>query len=158
MAALFVKLMASGTKSTNQSVGLLFAQRRMDAALGTGPPFWGSGTPMVYDAATRCWTEAAADTTTFAGGLGGGVYTSDENNKTLFYHKLEARLVRAQIMGDLYRLKVDVMWWPNTSGATPQAVVRQGTGKQFLTLTRMFYYQKVKDKGWTEPGYLPDSP
>lgn len=154
-AALFTKLMASSTKSTNQTVGLLFAQRRMEAALGTGPPFWGAASPMTYDAVRRTWTESATDTTGFGGGPGGGVYTTDENNKTLFYHKLEATLVRAQMMGDMYRLKVDVIWWPNLTGSEPQAVVRQGVGKQSITLTRLFYYQKVKDKGWSPAGYIP---
>lgn len=155
MAALFTKLMASSTRTTNQSVGLLFAQRRMDAALATGPPFWGSDAPMTYNVGTRTWEENASDTTAFAGGPGSGVYTSDETNKTVFYHKMQAQLIRPQMMGDLYRLRVDVVWWPNTSGGTIQSTVRQGVGKQFLTLTRLFYYPKVKDKTWSPAGYIP---
>ncbi|MEW6282750.1 MAG: hypothetical protein AB1758_29335 [Candidatus Eremiobacterota bacterium] len=144
--SVFTYLLAASSKSTHQTVGLLFAQRRLDLAAQLGPPTWGADAPLTWNAGTGIYREDPTDTTTLGGMPGGGVYTHDEQHKTMFWHQFEARLIRSNQMGDLYQFWVQVIWWADESGAQPQVQWRQGTGRQSIELTRTYYYSNVKPR------------
>lgn len=137
-ALIFARMLASTSKTGSQTVGLIFAQRRLEQATQIGPPDtpgapgWGITDP----------NEILAD----------GVYTPDDKLQTTFWNRLtvtplDDRSVMSdggRKMGDLYRLRVEVYWWavdPNN----PRPTFRLGTGEQKVELETMYYYQRVKD-------------
>lgn len=137
-ALIFTRMLASTSKTGSQTVGLIFAQRRLEQATQVGPPEtpggagWGISDP----------NEILAE----------GVYTPDDKLQTTFWNRLtvtplDDRTVMSdggRKMGDLYRLKVEVYWWavdPNN----PKPAFRQGTGEQKVELETIYYYQRMKD-------------
>lgn len=138
IAALFTRLLASSTKGSNQTLGLIFAQRRLDAAQRTGPPFWGLTKAMTADAGGDYVEGTASEQ---------GVYFQDDQAQTSFYYKFQADRIKADTMGDLYRLSVDVVWWPSTADVAKAAKttdVGHGTGKKSVSLSRVFYHPNIK--------------
>ena len=138
IAALFTRLLAASAKSSNQTVGMIFAQRRLDAAQRTGPPYWGGTDKMTADG-NGDFKETTSDSE--------GVYFQDDQAQTSFYYRFEAHLIKADAMGDLYKLSVDVVWWPSTKGVADKAKttdVGHGTGKKSLSLSRVFYHPNIK--------------
>lgn len=138
VALLFTRMLASTSKSGSQTVGLLFAQKRLEEATQVGPPElpgapgWGITDP----------DEVLAE----------GVYTPDDKTQTTFWNRLTVTSLDdrppvaggGRKMGDLYRLRVEVYWWA-TDPADPQPVFRPGTGEQKVELETLYYYQRVKD-------------
>ena len=137
VAGLFTRLLAASSKSSTQTVGLLFAQRRLDAAQRNGPPNWGAASPISEVAGN--YREGSSDSQ--------GVYLTDEAAQTTFFYRFEANRVESKPMGDLYRLSVDVVWWPSTGATAKNAQPGEtghGTGKQSVSLARVFYQHNVK--------------
>ncbi|MEW6279178.1 MAG: hypothetical protein AB1758_11175 [Candidatus Eremiobacterota bacterium] len=137
--AVFTRLMASSTKSSSQTVGLLLAQRRMDQAIRTGPPAWGANPPLSTTEDLPFYEENQSQVT--------GVYQHDEQNKVDYYHHFRAERVQRKPMGDLWRLTVDVVWWPSDGRAATiknTNEVRQGSGRLSLSVSRLYYHQFVK--------------
>lgn len=140
IAALFTRLLAASSKGSNQTVGTIFAQRRLDAAQRNGPPYWGAKEKLSWDIATgNYWEGTSAQE---------GVYFQDDQTKTAFHYRFKADKIRAEDrMGDLYRLTVDVVWWPSTDAVASKARttdVGHGTGKKSVTLSRVFYHPFIK--------------
>lgn len=138
VAALFTRLLAASTKGTHQTVGMIFAQRRLDAAQRNGPPYWGADAPLSQDSSGD-YRETTSNEE--------GVYFQDDQTETSFYYKFVADRIYADTMGDLYRLNVDVVWWPSTAAVAAQARrtdTGHGTGKQSVTLSRVYYHPNLK--------------
>ncbi|GMU53458.1 MAG: hypothetical protein AMXMBFR33_26040 [Candidatus Xenobia bacterium] len=135
---IFTRMLASTSKTTNQTVGLVFAQRRLEQATQIGPPEtpggpgWGISDP----------SEVLAE----------GVYTPDDRLQTTFWNRLTVQPLDerpvmpdgGRKMGDLYRLRVEVYWWASDPN-NPQPIVRQGMGVQKVELETIYYYQRMKD-------------
>jgi len=140
IAALFTRLLAASTKGTHQTLGMIFAQRRLDAAQRNGPPYWGAQEKLQHDIVTGNYWEATSGEE--------GVYFQDDQTETMFYYRFRADKVRAEDrMGNLYRLTVDVAWWPSTDAVASKARttdVGHGTGKKSVTLSRVFYHPNIK--------------
>ena len=138
IAALFVRLLTSSTKGSHQTVGVMFAQRRLDAAQRTGPPYWGAENPLTKTGVGDYRESTSGNE---------GVYFQDDQSQTEFYYRFEAALIRSKPMGDLYRLKCDVAWWPSTQAVADKAKttdVRREMGKQSVSLSRVFYWPQLK--------------
>lgn len=137
-ALIFTRMLASSSKTGNQTVGLMFAQRRLEQATQVGPPDspggpgWGVNDP----------NEILAD----------GVYTPDDKLQTTFWNRLTVTALDdrnlmpdgGRKMGDLYKLKVEVFWWA-TDPNNPRPVFRPGTGEQKVELETIYYYQRMKN-------------
>ncbi|GMU56944.1 MAG: hypothetical protein AMXMBFR33_60900 [Candidatus Xenobia bacterium] len=136
--AVFTKLMASSTKSSSQTIGLLLAQRRMDQAMRSGPPGWGGNPPVSTTEDLPLYEENQSQST--------HVYQHDEMNGIEYWQHFKAERIQRKTMGDLWRLTVDVVWWPSDVAAPIKSTdnVRQGQGRLSLTLSRAYYHQFVK--------------
>ena len=138
VALLFTRLLAASTKGSHQTVGMLFAQRRIDAAQRGGPPNWGTAQPLPEDADGDFRETTSGEE---------GVYFQDDQSQTSFYYRFTADRIKADAMGSLYRLSVDVVWWPSTADVASKARrsdVGHGTGNKSVTLSRVFYHQYVR--------------
>lgn len=137
--AVFTRLMASSTKSSSQTIGLLLAQRRMDQATRSGPPGWGGNPPLSTVEDQPYYEEAQSQLT--------DVYQHDETNKIDYWSHFKAERVQRKPMGDLWRLTTTVVWWPSDQAAPTikdPNLVRQGSGRLSVTLNRIYYHQFVK--------------
>ncbi len=136
--AVFTKLMASSSKSSSQTVGLLLAQRRMDQAMRAGPPGWGTDPPLSTTEDLPLYEENQSQ--------GVHVYQHDDMNQIEYWQHFKAERIQRKAMGDLWRLTVDVVWWPSDVAAPIKSTdnVRQGQGRLSLTLSRAYYHQYVK--------------
>ncbi len=139
-AMIFTRMLASTTKTGNQTVGLIFAQRRLEQATQVGPPD-------PSDPTGPGWGITNQDEI-----LAEGVYTPDDKLQTTFWNRLtvtplddrNAMPDGGRKMGDLFKLRVEVYWWA-TNPADPRPTFRQGTGEQKVELETIYYYQRMKD-------------
>ena len=135
VVGLFVKLMNASTKGLDQTVALDIAQNKLDFAAASTPAKW-----------TFFSSEPHSIT--------------DPRTPTPFYYVLTAKdmssyvgppghlLPPSDLMGDLYKLDIDVYWWPanlNVTNVTvTQGTVRQEIGRLSVHLSRAVYIANMK--------------
>jgi len=120
VVGLFVRLNVSSTKSVDQNVALELAHRVLDDYAEADPSSW--------DVESNKELE-----------------THDPASKTTFYYRLRHRLISdpTDPMGDLYRLDVDVSWWPGDV-TKPYDAKRRDYGKLNLHLSRTVFIEHFK--------------
>jgi prepilin-type N-terminal cleavage/methylation domain-containing protein len=118
---LFVRITVSSSKSVDQSAALELAHRVLDEYADADPSTWDA-------------VESDQD-----------LQTHDPALKTTFYYRLSNRRISTaeDEMGNLYRLDVDVSWWP-ANAANPQPGQRRDYGKLSLQLSRTVFVEQFK--------------
>lgn len=117
----FVRLTVSSTKSEDQTVALELANKVLEEYAGVDPAYW-----------------EVASSETFS--------SRDPRTQTTFYYRLRfRRLSRADAeMGDLYRLDVDVSWWPADPGQPHQQTRRRDYGKLQVHLSDVVFIEDYR--------------
>ena len=122
---LFVKLLNASTKGLDQTVALDIAQNRLDVVASSPASKWAGF------ASTQ------------------GMAIVDSRSMTTFHYKLiyeELSSPGGQAdskMGDLYRVDVEVFWWPDDQN-NPQAAKRTEMGQLKVNLSRIVYIENMK--------------
>lgn len=124
---LFVKLLNASTKGLDQTVALDIAQNRLDVVAASPASKW-LGFAKTVDMAIV-----------------------DSRSNTTFYYNLtwnelsENGVNIDNKMGDLYRVDVEVFWWPeNTNPSNAKAAERVEMGKLRVNLSRIVYIENMK--------------
>ncbi|MFN8610518.1 MAG: type II secretion system protein [Vulcanimicrobiota bacterium] len=120
---LFVRLTASSSKSADQSAALEVASRLLDEYARSTPEAW-QGISSQQDLQTR-----------------------DPGSKTTYYYRLRHRQIDdgKSLMGDLYRLDVDVFWWPSDSSKLNATPNRRDYGKLKVSLGRVVFVEHFRN-------------
>ncbi len=118
LLGLFSRMLASQSKSSHQTVGILMAQKIIERCSRAGPPNWG------LTDITQVQTES--------------VVVQESKASVDFSYQLTASVVAPEPskvpMGTLYLLELKLWWW------SEQAV--GGTGKSFVETSRVVYIEK----------------
>lgn len=119
---LFVRLTSSSSKSADQSVALEVASRLLDEYAGAAPEVW-KDVSSQQDLQTR-----------------------DPGSKTTFYYRFRSKQIddSSSLMGDLYRLDVDVYWWPDNPNKLTQTANRRDYGKLEVHLARVVFVERFR--------------
>ncbi|MBT9587081.1 type II secretion system protein [bacterium] len=119
---LFLRITVSSTKSVDQSAALELAHRVLDEYADADPSTWNA-------------VQADED-----------LQTHDPALKTTFYYRLRNRRINGSgdVMGDLYRLDVDVSWWPADPTLAVSTARRRDYGKLSLHLSRTVFVEQFK--------------
>lgn len=118
---LFVRLTTSSSKSADQSVALEVASRLLDEYAGSSP---------------SDWTTVSSQQE---------LQTRDPGSKTTFYYRFKHRVIDSQsLMGDLYRLDVDVYWWPDDPTRLQKTPNRRDYGKLQVHLGRVVFVEQFR--------------
>ena len=120
---LFVRLTASSSKSADQSVALEIASRLLDEYARASPEDW-KGVAAQQDLQTR-----------------------DPGSKTTYYYRLRHKQIDdgKSMMGDLYRLDVDVFWWPDDPTKLDKTPSRRDYGKLKVSLGRVVFVERFRE-------------
>lgn len=118
---LFARLNIAATKSVDKSVAMELAQRVLDSAAAVAPAQWDT---------FRGTQDLASRTTPVT---------------TTYFYELDSRVLTApnEPMGDLYRLDVEVSWWPADS-SNAQKSRRRDYGKLHLRLSRVIWVEAMR--------------
>lgn len=121
---LFVRLTASSSKSADQSAALEVASRLLDEYARAAPEEWKN-------------VDSRQD-----------LQTRDPGSKTTYYYRLRHKQIDdgTSLMGDLYRLDVDVFWWPANQARLDQTPNRRDYGKLKVSLGRAVFVEHFRDK------------
>lgn len=111
-AVVLNQLMASNSKTTDTTAGLLFAQRKLDEAAR-----------QVQNGAFTDEIDAAEK-----------IYSHDFNAPTTFKYNLTSSPVTNSSMGNMVRLHIEVWWWTENPDR-----VREGMGRLSAELERLVY-------------------
>lgn len=116
---LFVRFTVSSTKSTDQTAALELANQVLDEFADASPSYWNQTGTKEFQ-------------------------THDDVTRTTFSYRLDYRLLSPPTaqMGDLYRLDVQVSWWPDSSGTLQNQ--RRDYGKLHLNLSRTVFVENLK--------------
>lgn len=119
---LFVRLTTSSSKSADQSVALEVASRLLDEYSGASPETW-KGVSNRQDLQTR-----------------------DPGSTTTFYYRFRSKQIddTKSLMGDLYRLDVDVYWWPDDPTKLTKTPNRRDYGKLEVHLARVVFVESFR--------------
>jgi Tfp pilus assembly protein PilV len=122
---LFVKLLNASTKGLDQTVALDIAQNRLDVVAASPASKW-AGFAKTVDMAI----------------------VDSRSNTTFYYNLTWDELSKDGIkidnkMGDLYRVDVEVFWWPDDAN-NPKASQRIEAGKLRVNLSRIVYIENMK--------------
>jgi type II secretory pathway pseudopilin PulG len=119
---LFVRLTSSSSKSADQSVALEVASRLLDEYSGSTP---------------ESWKDASSQQ---------DLQTRDPGAKTTFYYRFRSKQIddTKSLMGDLYRLDVDVYWWPDDPTKLAQSSNRRDYGKLEVHLARVVFVERFR--------------
>ena len=119
---LFVRLTTSSSKSADQSVALEVASRLLDEYAGASPASW-------KDASSQQ-----------------DLQTRDPGSSTTFYYRLKSKQIddTKGLMGDLYRLDVDVYWWPTNPNQLQATPNRRDYGKLQVHLARVVFVESFR--------------
>ena len=118
---LFVKLMSASTKGLDQTVALDIAQNKLDQASQSSAGKWQTGNSEAHS-------------------------VSDPRTPTVFYWQMGMdELTEADptvnLMGDVYKLDLEVYWWPEKGGNVSH---RLEYGRQSVRLSRIVYIENMK--------------
>lgn len=116
--AIFTKLLASSTKSTDLTTANLLARSLLDRAVRQGPPDWGNAGNFSRDGGTIALETGEAAATKFT------------------YQISPVKVTNAPDpnLGQLYNVTVEVRWWD------PEQ--KRGMGKLSTTLSRTVYIRE----------------
>mgnify|MGYP001058152005 FL=1 len=119
---LFVRLTASSSKSADQSVALEVANKLLDGYAAATPSVWKD-------------VSSQLDLQTRAPGL-----------QTTFYYRFQFKQIDPgnSLMGDLYRLDVDVYWWPPDPQNLQSSPNRRDYGKLQVHLARVVFLESFR--------------
>ncbi|MBX3171287.1 MAG: hypothetical protein KF760_28015 [Candidatus Eremiobacteraeota bacterium] len=115
----FLRLSLGSAKGADQTVAFEYGEHLLDVAVGQSPAQWNTD-EVVY----------ALD-------------SHDSSSQTTYYSRLSPLLLNPgdNAMGDLYRLDLEVWWWPQGSGA---ASTRSGMGRLSLRQHRSVFVENQK--------------
>lgn len=118
----FSKLLLAGSKDAHREVGLRLAEKHLSQAARTGPPDWGGGTGAgrSYNGKARLAAERDGLTTEYLY----SVRVNEEERTPL---------------GILEKVRVDVEWWPSSTGADK---MRREQGRLSVSLEQLVYTGK----------------
>lgn len=118
VVGLFLRLTVSSTKSEDQTVALEIANRLLDEYAEADPSTWN--------------VSANQD-----------LETHDPSSKTTFYYRLRNRKISddSNPMGYLFRLDVDVSWWPADPANPHASTMHRRYGKTTLHLSRVVFVE-----------------
>lgn len=121
---LFVRLTASSSKSADQTAALEVASRLLDEYARAAPEEWMN-------------VSSQQD-----------LHTRDPGSKTTYYYRLRHRQIDdgQSLMGDLYRLDVDVFWWPADPSRLDRTPSRRDYGKLKVSLARTVFVERFRDQ------------
>lgn len=119
---LFVRLTASSSKSADQSVALEVASRFLDEYARATPEDWKTVSSKQE------------------------LQTRDPASSTSYYYRLRYKPIDdgASQMGDLYRLDVDVFWWPTNPSKLDQTPNRRDYGRLRVSLGRVVFVESIR--------------
>ena len=122
VVGLFVRLTTSSSKSADQSVALEVASRLLDEYAGATP---------------ESWKDASSQQ---------DLQTRDPGSKTTFYYRFRSKQIddTKSLMGDLYRLDVDVYWWPEDPTKLTKTPNRRDYGKLEVHLARCVFVERFR--------------
>ena len=118
---LFLKLMTASTKGLDQTVALDIAQNKLDQAAQSSASKW-----LIYN------SEAHS--------------VSDSRTPTIFHYVMTADELTATVpgsntMGDMYKLDLEVYWWPEED---KRVSTRHEMGRLSVKLSRIVYIENMK--------------
>jgi type II secretory pathway pseudopilin PulG len=144
---LFVTLMNGSTKGLDQTVALDIAQNELDFCAGSAPAKWlalNNGTLGLSETHTVTdprspipfyWVLTPTELSEPSGVTGAAAYDFAAHPKT-------------NAMGDMYRLDMDVYWWPDAAKTSVINVTsiasRGGMGRLSVHLSRIVYIENMK--------------
>lgn len=119
---LFVRLTSSSSKSADQSVALEVASRLLDEYAGASPESWKTASNQL------------------------DLQTRDPGARTTFYYRFRSKQIddTKSLMGDLYRLDVDVYWWPDDPKNLSKTPNRRDYGKLQVHLARVVFVERFR--------------
>lgn len=152
---LFVKLMNASTKGLDQTVALDIAQNKLDYTGSSTPRIWMKWHSQFISAhVTQFWS---SNTTSAATITGEAHSISDPRTPTLFYYTLTATELTdkgvgpdpfksdyTNQMGDIYKLDMDVYWWPETATSKNSNATRSEFGRLSVHLDRIVFIENMK--------------
>ena len=151
---LFLMLMNGSTKGLDQTVALDIAQNELDFCAGSTPAKWlALNGGVMGEAETHPVTDSSTNTTFY------WVLTPTELSVTPTPLNVSSPPVASDpfnialnpntnAMGDVYRLDMDVYWWPAAQNATTINVTSiasvSGFGRLSVHLSRLVYIENMK--------------